>query len=104
MASPNIPTVPCQGADDANGLSFVDRLIRSQPEHIHKIVATDSTDRQAYYFVWVPASKTRAFLNFLDIDGITDLAAFGRVIASCYGSSPTEETKLYLKERYSFDC
>jgi hypothetical protein len=32
-----------------------------------------------------------------------DLEDYGEVIASCYGETPDEKTRAFLKEKYGFD-
>jgi hypothetical protein len=83
--------------------SHVDEIIARSGHLIHKLKAKDTTGRWAYYFVYVESSKERAFLAAIGGDGTIDLEHFGRVIASCYGETPTDEIRAFLKERYGFD-
>lgn len=83
--------------------SFVDQEIARQGQSIHKLKAKDTTGRWAYYFVLVKPIKERAFLKAIEGDGIVDLAAYGTIIASCYGEEPTQEVKDFLKEKYGFE-
>ena len=70
---------------------------------IHKLKAKDTTGRWAYYFVLVEPDLEASFLTAIEGDGTLDLESFGRVVASSYGETPTEEVKRYLKEAYNFD-
>jgi hypothetical protein len=88
---------------DARSKSAVNRYVRSQAHHIHKLKAKDSTGRWAYYFVLIPPVRERGFLKAIDGPGMLDLEDWGRVIASCYGEEPTEEVLQFLREEYGFD-
>lgn len=83
--------------------SFVDQIIAKKGHLIHKLKAKDSTGRWAYYFVLVEAPREQAFLKAIEGDGMIDLEDFGKVVASCYGETPNDETKKFLKEKYGFD-
>lgn len=80
-----------------------DEYIRHLGHHIHKLTAKDNTGRQAYYFVLVEPARESDFLRAIDSKtGIIDLEDFGRVVASCYGDTPSAEMKEFLKQRYGF--
>ncbi len=83
--------------------SHADQLIARSGHLIHKLKAKDTTGRWAYYFVYVEAAKERAFLAAIDGDGIINLEDYGRVIASCYGETPSEEIRTFLREKYGFE-
>ena len=83
--------------------SFVDQIVAKKGHLIHKLKAKDSTGRWAYYFVLVEPPREAAFLKAIDGDGMIDLEDFGKVIASCYGEEPNEETKQFLKDKYGFE-
>jgi hypothetical protein len=87
----------------SDGDTYVDRHIASQGHLIHKIKAKDSTDRWAYYFVLVQPNLEQIFLQSLESKQSIDLEEYGEIIASCYGESPDEKTKIFLKEKYGFD-
>lgn len=70
---------------------------------IHKLKAKDSTGRWAYYFVLVEPDMEVAFLEAIRGTGMMDLDHYGRVVASSYGESPTEQVKQYLKRTFGFD-
>jgi len=69
---------------------------------IHKMKAKDATGRWAYYFVLVEPDMEVAFLDAIRGDGKIDLEHYGRVVASCYGESPTDEIRRYLKDTFGF--
>lgn|GEM_PF-6042643 len=86
--------------------TFIDRILIKKHglgTIIHKLKAKDSTGRWAYYFVAVPPYGEKKFLDALDSAGQIDLEDYGRVIASCYGESPSETIKKFLKEEYGFN-
>ena len=82
--------------------SFVDQLIAKKGHLVHKIKATDSTGRRAYYFVYVEPSRESAFLKAVE-GGSLNLEDYGQIVASCYGEEPNEEVKKLLKEKYDWD-
>lgn len=84
-------------------MSHLDKLISQSGHLVHKLKAQDTTGRWAYYFVFVPQQKERQFLKAIEGDTTIDLEDFGHVIGSCYGTEPTEQLKIQLKERYGFD-
>ncbi len=83
--------------------SFVDQIIAKKGHLIHKLKAKDTTGRWAYYFVLVEPARESAFLKSIDGDGTLDLEDFGKVVASCYGETPSDEIKTYLKEKFGFE-
>jgi hypothetical protein len=83
--------------------SAVDQLIARSPHLIHKLSATDTTGRRAYYFVYIPANREAAFTEALKQPQTIQLEDYGKVIASCYGDAPTEEIRQFLKDKYGFD-
>ena len=69
---------------------------------MHKVKAKDSTKRWAYYFILVDCENERRFLNALKFDETIDLEEYGIILASCYGETPNEAVKQFLKEKYNF--
>lgn len=82
--------------------NFFDCEISKAGHLVHKIKAKDSTGKWAYYFVLVDCENERQFLNALKSDEIIDLEEYGMVLASCYGETPNEAVKQFLKEKYDF--
>ena len=83
-----------------SGRTALDRLIAAQAHHVHKLTAKDSTGRKAYYFVYVPPARERAFMAAFAGTGLLNLEEYGRVIAANYGDAPSPETRILLRERY----
>jgi hypothetical protein len=83
--------------------SFADREIARQGHLVHKLKARDSTGEWAYYFVLVQPQKERLFMERIGGDGMIDLEAYGRVIASNYGEEPSPQTRQLLKERFGWE-
>ena len=85
-------------------MTFQERFIAQNGQHIHKLKAKDTTGRWAYYFVYVKPEKEKIFLDALaDQERTIDLEDYGIVVASCYGEQPNEAVKQFLKEKYGFD-
>jgi hypothetical protein len=80
-----------------------DRVIARQPQCVHSLTARDSTGRQAFYVVFVPGYKERAFLAALRKNESFDLTDYGTILASNYGEEPNDAIRQLLKERYGFD-
>ncbi|HAX86761.1 MAG TPA: hypothetical protein DCY91_10985 [Cyanobacteria bacterium UBA11370] len=87
----------------SDGDTYLNRHIASRGHLIHKLKAKDSTGRWAYYFVLIHPSAEQRFLQALNSTESIDLEDYGEVVASCYGESPDEKTRAFLKERYGFD-
>lgn len=81
---------------------WTDDVIRHFGHLVHKLKAKDTTGRWAYYFVLVTADREADFLNAIEGDGNVDLELYGKVIASCYGEEPDQNTKALLHEKYGF--
>lgn len=81
---------------------FIDREIGLQGHLVHKLKAKDSTGEWAYYYVHVLPHRERDFMAAISGDGMIDLEDFGRVIASCYGEVPSQETLKFLEKAYGF--
>ena len=100
VAGPGL--VPALPPASSATLDPADRYVAERGHLIHKIKAKDTSGRWAYYFILVEPSQEAAFLSAIEGDGILDLETFGRVIASSYGETPSDEVRAYLKERYGF--
>jgi len=83
--------------------SFVDKLISQKGHLIHKLRAIDITGNIAYYFVMIDHNQELKFKRAIETGVDTlDFADYGKVIASCYGETPSEEVRKLLKEKYNF--
>lgn len=83
--------------------SFSDRIIAGKGHLIHKLTAKDATGQWACYFLLVEPARERAFLEALAQKRVSDLEAYGRIIASCYGETPTQAVKTLLHDKYGFE-
>lgn len=82
----------------------MDKLISQKGHLIHKLRATDTTGKQAYYFVLIEPQKEASFNRALKSGSDTiNFEDYGKIIASCYGDKPTEKVKKLLKDKYGFD-
>jgi hypothetical protein len=88
---------------DRRNTTYTDRHLSQKGHLIHKLKAKDTTGRWAYYFVLVNQSSEQEFLQALSSNQSIDLDQYGKVVASCYGEKPDEETRKFLKEKYKFD-
>ena len=57
----------------------------------------------AYYFVLVEPIKEREFMNAIKEQKLNNIETYGKIIASCYGESPSDEVRHTLKEKYGFE-
>ena len=83
-------------------MGFVDKIISSRGDLFYKVVATDTTNRRAYYFILLDKGKKEAFLKLTESDHF-DLKDYGTIVESGYGEEPPEEIKQRLKEKYGFE-
>lgn len=98
------PTVAAPTSGGGVRIAPENRYVAERGHLIHKLKAKDATDRWAYYFVLVPPENEAAFMSAIHSGtGTIDLERFGRVVASCYGETPSDEIRYYLKGRYGFD-
>lgn len=70
---------------------------------IHKLKAKDSTQRWAYYFIYIRPTLEQEFTKALESNLNIDLEDYGKIIGQCYGEKPNEQLKTLLKEKYGFD-
>ncbi len=82
--------------------SFVDKIISGKGHLVHKIRAKDKTGKKAYYFVLVEPTKEAGFMRAIASKNL-NLEEYGKIIASCYGNSPSQDVKTMLKQKYDFD-
>ena len=87
----------------ADNSTLFDRLIGERGHLVHKLKAQDTTGRWAYYFVYVPPHRERAFLAAIESGGNIDIEDYGDILASSYGEAPDPKVRDYLKQRYGFD-
>lgn len=93
-------TFKCYSGD----MSFANKIIAGKGHLIHKIRGKDAaTGRPAYYFVLVEPPREAAFMEALKSDSIL-LTDYGKIIASCWGEEPDEDTKKLLKDNYGFEA
>ncbi len=88
--------------DHAPVRSFADREIARQEHLVHRLKASDSTGRWAYYFIVVKPWRERAFLAAIGGKDDIDLESYGRVIASNYGETASPETLRSLRDRFGW--
>lgn len=94
---------PVDGGSARSVIDPSDRYVAQRGHLIHKLKAKDATGRWAYYFVLVEPDQEAAFLAAIGGSGTFDLEAHGRVVASSYGEVPSEEVRVYLKEKYKLN-
>lgn len=93
---------PTQALEPLPRRSYTDAEVARMAYNVHRLRAKDSTGQPACYFVLVEPELDASFLRATQGSGVVDLEHFGVVLASCYGTEPTEEVRAYLRERYGF--
>jgi len=83
-------------------MSFANKLVKSGKKPIHYVRCKDLQDRECYYFIIATHEKMRMFLELKD--GEFDLHDYGEIIASGFGTYPSDSVKAFLLEKYDFDC
>ena len=81
-------------------MSFVDRIRRERAGNVFLVRGNDSTGRAAWYFVLVDPAKKAAFRKAAA--GQLELNAYGRIIASGYGTDPPDDVRRRMKDEYGF--
>lgn len=82
-------------------VSFVDKFIKSGSVPIHFVCGKDTKGRDCYYFVMCSYEKIKMLQDINE--GIFDVNDYGKIIASGFGKTPSEEVKNTLKKEYNFD-
>ncbi|AMV29540.1 hypothetical protein VT84_34415 [Gemmata sp. SH-PL17] len=81
-------------------MSFADRVRRERATNVFLVRGNDSTGRAAWYFLLVDPAKRTAFQRASS--GELELNAYGRVIASGYGTDPPADVSARMKTEYGF--
>jgi hypothetical protein len=81
-------------------MGFADRVRRERSDNVFLVRGNDSTGRAAWYFLLVDPAKKAAFRKAAT--GQVELNAYGRVIASGYGTDPPPEVRERMKTEYGF--
>lgn len=83
-------------------VSFVQKLIKSGTVPIHLVRCKDVHGRDCYHFVIASHHKIDA-LKAIE-DGVFDVKDYGEVVASGFGSEPSQAVKDMLWEKYQFNA
>lgn len=83
-------------------MSFAQRISASQTSQLYFVTAKDGQFMDAYYYVRVDKGKERRFEKDI-AGGHIDLADYGTILASGYGSQPSQSIKQQLKDEHGFD-
>jgi DUF1009 family protein len=82
-------------------VSFVDNLARKGSVPIHFITCKDPEGKDCYYFLLSSDAKAKEMVGVSD--GVFDINDYGKIIASGWGSEPSDEVKAQLKEEYGVE-
>jgi hypothetical protein len=80
--------------------SYTDRVRRERANNVFLVRGNDSTGRPAWYFVLVDPAKKAAFRKAFT--GQVELNAYGRIIASGYGTDPPADVRERMTTEYGF--
>jgi hypothetical protein len=81
-------------------MSFADKIRRERANNLFLVRGNDSTGRAAWYFVLVDPAKKAAFHRAAT--GQLELNAYGRIVASGYGTDPPADVRERMKTEYGF--
>jgi hypothetical protein len=81
--------------------SYADRVRRERGNNVFLVRGNDSTGRAAWYFVLVDPAKKAAFRKAFT--GQLQLNAYGRILASGYGTDPPADVRERMKTEYGFN-
>jgi hypothetical protein len=87
-------------ASEAPARSYADRVRRERGNNVFLVRGNDSTGHPAWYFVLVDPAKRTAFRKAFS--GQLQLNAFGRILASGYGTDPPDDVRERMKTEYGF--
>ncbi len=82
--------------------SFSDRVIRSGISCIHWVATRDGKNRECYYFIMCTPQKLKMLKQIKE--GIFAIKDYGIIVASGFGSVPSDKVIAMMKDKYGFDC
>jgi hypothetical protein len=85
-------------------MSFVKKMIASSPEPIHFLCGRVAGGLQCYWFIMCPKMKFDMLATKFQKEELVNLEEYGVIVASGWGSVPTEDVKQQLKADYNFDA
>lgn len=100
-SSAPIPEIPARWRPS----TFTDRVIGSRQRHVHRLKVKGPEGEWAYYFLYVPPLRERAFRSARRELAAGSVApeAYGIVLASDLGERPAPATLKYLKDKYGLN-
>jgi hypothetical protein len=83
-------------------VSHISKLMQREARPIHFVRAKDSIGRDCYFFIMTSEQKMDRLEKQLS-DSNLDLADFGSIVASGFGTEPSEAVSDMLKKHYHVD-
>ena len=83
-------------------VSQISKLMQREARPIHFVRAKDSIGRDCYFFIMSSDQKMDRLETQLNQSGI-DLTDFGSIVASGFGTEPSEAVTDMLKKHYHVD-
>jgi|CXWL01.1.fsa_nt_gi hypothetical protein len=83
-------------------MSFANKVMGSGSTPIHFVTCKDLNGYDCYYFLLAPNEKIKMLKQVTS--GQFDLNDYGKILASGYGLTPSEEVKKKLLDDYGFDA
>lgn len=81
-------------------MSFVDNYLKSSLQPIHYITSKAADGDSCYYFLMCSAERIRSLQKIKF--GMINFEEHGIIIASGYGTQPSEEVKVELLNKYGY--
>ena len=83
-------------------MSFVAKYVKSiKNNRLNLVLTKTKAGVDAWWYILVDAPKTDAFYKAMET-GNCDLADFGKILKSGYGSEPPETVKAEMHEKFDF--
>src|SRR5213075_1271701 len=91
-------TLPPPTRHEVRPMGFADKVRRERANNLFLVRGNDSTGRAAWYFVLVDPAKRTSFRKASA--GQLELNAYGRIVASGYGTDPPADVRERMKTEY----
>jgi len=83
-------------------MSFANKIVGSGNMQVHFITCKDLDERDCFYFLSASSEKIKMLKKVAG--GEFDLNDYGKILASGYGLTPSENVKKKLLDDYGFDA
>lgn len=72
--------------------------------NIERITSKDVTGREVLFYMRLHPVRGKMLNHDIKNKEYLDMSDYGEVLASCFGTEPTEHVRKLLKEKYNYDA